>query len=135
MKLWRPIASACIVVGALGLSVGTSVAAPTNSKTSYEITGYCGGDGTISLLVSGGGGALAFEVGENGRAYQLLAIEGRVYPGSWATEPSARPLYAFEFNYGKRNGFSRTLSCTARREETEKGTLITNFLDVLLVAK
>ena len=135
MKLWRLIASGCIMVGVLGLSVGTSVGAPTNSKTTYEITGDCGGDGTIHLRVSGGGGAMAFEVGENGRAYELRTIEGRVYKGDVDPEPSVGLLYAFERNYGLRIGFSRTLWCTARRVETEGGVVITNFFDVVLAAK
>lgn len=78
---------------------------------------------------------MAFEVGENGRAYELRTIEGRVYKGDVDPEPSVGLLYAFERNYGLRNGFSRTLWCTARRVETEGGVVITNFFDVVLAAK
>ncbi len=136
MKLRRLLMGTCVVLGGLAMAVGTSGAAPTNSKTSEEVTAHCGEDGDIGLLINGGGGAPAFDVTvSNGRTYEALSLEGRSYLGSVDPEPGTEPVFSFVQDYGKRNGFPRTLTCTARDESTWGGVLYTTFYDVELAAK
>lgn len=134
MKLRRLLMGTCIVLGGLALTIVTSGAAPTNSKTAETITADCGEDGVIDLLV--GAGAPAFDITvSNGRTYEPLSIEGRDYLGSVNSEPATAPILTFAKDYGKRNGFPRTLICTGRDEFSWGGVLYTAFYDVVLAAK
>lgn len=135
MKLRRLLMGTCIVLGGLALTIVTSGAAPTNSPKSETVTAHCGTDGVIDLVLNGGGGAPAFDISvSNGRAYEALSVEGREYLGSVNPE-SGTPVFTFAKDYGNRNGFSRTLTCTARLESLWGGVRYTTFFDAVLVAK
>ncbi len=135
----RGIALAAAVAALVGLLTGSASAAPTNGNGTETIVVDCGPDGTLELLVQfNSSGAPVFDAsGEtNGRQYVLSSVAGRFYEGEFEIEPMIDPDFEFTKAYGKRNGYSRTLMCSAGPfVETDEFGTFTGFFDVTLSGK
>ncbi len=122
-----------------GVSVGSASADPDKAKGTETIDADCGEDGIVTLQAqfnSSGVPTFNPDSAVRGRQLVLSSLDGRFYEGEFDEEPSGDPAGVFAQEWGKRNGYTRTLHCEAGPfvESDDFGTF-TGFFTVTLSGK
>ena len=129
----RGLGLSILVTTLVGLSAGSSNAAPTSGHNTFEPMYVCGGDALVFITPSTGANT-GWEVDVVGRTgatpFHAKWFSLRVYFGEYETEPTTPPDIAVVKSYGARVGQGEALRCTGNDIETRNGDRISVFLDV-----